>query len=143
MLEPAYGWIDAMLREDLTAPRKHRHTSARICQRLASEYGFTECGRTTIYSYVARRRPEIVAEAREGRTHLEGMVPQLHLPGEEAEVLRHRDGQRLTHRAPMHLVPLRQGANRDVRLQPPITTNACEQLHARQRQLRPPTRPQG
>jgi transposase-like protein len=26
VLEPAMGWIDAMLREDLQAPRKQRHT---------------------------------------------------------------------------------------------------------------------
>jgi transposase len=36
--------------------------------------------------YVAIRRPEIQAEDQEGRRHLAGMVPQVHLPGEEAEV---------------------------------------------------------
>ncbi|MGW7537818.1 IS21 family transposase [Amycolatopsis sp. NPDC054798] len=86
MLEPAYGWIDEMLRADLSAPRKQKHTTDRIRQRLIVEHGFDRVGRTTIYKYVARRRPEIVAEAKEGHAHLEGMVPQLHLPGEEAEV---------------------------------------------------------
>lgn len=86
VLEPAYGWIDEMLREDLAAPRKQRHTSERIRQRLISEYGFTLAGKTTVYEYVARRRPEILAEAKQQYRHLEGMVPQEHRPGEEAEV---------------------------------------------------------
>jgi transposase-like protein len=34
VLEPAVGWIDAMLREDLQAPRKQRHTIQRIHDRL-------------------------------------------------------------------------------------------------------------
>lgn len=86
VLEPAYGWIDEMLREDLSAPRKQKHTSERIRQRLINEYGFTLAGKTTIYEYVARRRPEIIAEAKGQHSHLEGMVPQQHQPGEEAEV---------------------------------------------------------
>lgn len=86
VLEPAHGWIDEMLRADLTAPRKQKHTTARIYQRLVTEYGFTAAGRTTVYAYVAMRRPELVAELREQRRHLEGMVPQQHVPGEEAEV---------------------------------------------------------
>lgn len=86
VLEPAYGWIDEMLREDLGSPRKQKHTTIRIYQRLITEYGFTQAGKTTVYEYVARRRPEIIAEAREGFAHLEGMVPQQHLPSEEAEV---------------------------------------------------------
>ncbi|MGH3430535.1 MAG: IS21 family transposase, partial [Mycobacteriales bacterium] len=86
VLEPAYGWIDAMLRQDLASPRKQQHTTIRIYQRLITEYGFTQAGKTTVYEYVARRRPEVIAEAREGHAHLEGMVPQQHMPGEEAEV---------------------------------------------------------
>jgi transposase len=86
VLEPAYGWIDAMLREDLAAPRKQKHTTDRIRKRLVTEHGFSLAGRTTIYEYVARRRPEILAEAKQTHHHLEGMVPQEHLPGEEAEV---------------------------------------------------------
>lgn len=89
VLEPAHGWIDAMLREDLTAPRKQRHTIVRIHQRLVAEHGFTSAGVTTVRDYVRGRRPQIVAEAREGRAPtrgLDGMVPQQHLPGEEAEV---------------------------------------------------------
>jgi transposase len=86
VLEPAYGWIDEMLREDLTAPRKQKHTSERIRKRLITEYGFTLAGKTTVYEYVAHRRLEIIAEAKQSHLHLEGMVPQEHLPGQEAEV---------------------------------------------------------
>ncbi|WP_399932091.1 IS21 family transposase [Streptomyces kanamyceticus] len=86
VLDPAKDWIDAILREDLTAPRKHRHTARRVQQRLAQEYGFDQASYSTICDYVGRRRLQLMTEAREGREHLEGMVPQVHLPGEEAEV---------------------------------------------------------
>lgn len=87
MLGPAMGWIDAMLREDLSAPRKQRHTVARIVERLATEHGFEVVSYTTVRRYVNRRRGEIVAEVR-GRAGVvpEGMVPQEHEPGAEAEV---------------------------------------------------------
>jgi len=86
VLEPAMGWIDAMLREDLQSPRKQRHTARRVYDRLVVEYGFTMASYSTVCAYVSRRRPEIVAGAREGRAHLEGTVPQVHEPGAEAEV---------------------------------------------------------
>ncbi len=37
--EAVAGWIDAMLREDLAAPRKQRHTARRVFERLADEHG--------------------------------------------------------------------------------------------------------
>lgn len=80
------GWIDAMLRADLTAPRKQRHTAQRIFDRLLVEYDFNLACYSTVCKYVNVRRPQIVAEAREGRTHVEGTVPQIHQPGAEAEV---------------------------------------------------------
>ena len=86
ILDPATGWIDAMLRADLKAPKKQKHTVERIQKRLAEEHDFDLASYSTLRNYVRKRRPEIVAEAREGRQHLEGMVPQAHLPGEEAEV---------------------------------------------------------
>lgn len=86
VLEPAMGWIDEILRADLGAPRKQRHTSERIFQRLRGEYNFDQACYSTVCNYVNRRRPEIAEEAREGRRHLEGMVPQVHEPGAEAEV---------------------------------------------------------
>lgn len=86
VLAPAMGWIDAMLREDLSAPRKQRHTARRIYDRLLIEYGFNLASYSTVCDYVHRRRPQILADAREGRVHLEGTVPQVHAPGAEAEV---------------------------------------------------------
>jgi transposase len=86
VLAPAAAWIDAMLREDLTAPRKQRHTVERVRVRLLREHGFDGAAYSTLAGYVAIRRAEIVAEAREGRRHLDGMVPQIHGPGAEAEV---------------------------------------------------------
>ncbi|MFD5236082.1 IS21 family transposase [Streptomyces tendae] len=86
VLDPVKGFIDAMLRDDLEAPAKQRHTVVRVMERLAAEHDFELAGSTTVYDYVARRRPEIRAEMSEGRRHLDGMVPQLKRPGEEAEV---------------------------------------------------------
>ncbi len=86
VLAPVMGFIDAMLREDLSAPRKQRHTVARIRERLRSEHGFNTGAYSTVAAYVARRRAEITAEARQRRRHLEGTVPQHHEPGAEAEV---------------------------------------------------------
>ncbi|MCO8308829.1 IS21 family transposase [Streptomyces sp. RKCA744] len=86
VLDPAKPWIDAMLREDANAPRKQKHTPRRIYQRLAQEYDFDLVSYSTVCDYVLARRPQIEAEVLEGRRHLTGMVPQVHLPGEEAEV---------------------------------------------------------
>ncbi|MFN2536095.1 MAG: IS21 family transposase [Pseudonocardiaceae bacterium] len=88
LLEPAMGWIDEMLREDLASPRKQRHTIERIYQRLRFEYDFDGASYSTVRDYVNARRPQIVTEERDGAPpmHVAGMVPQIHLPGEEAEV---------------------------------------------------------
>ncbi|MEV0186860.1 IS21 family transposase [Streptomyces sp. NPDC050625] len=86
VLDPAKPWIDDMLREDANAPRKQKHTARRIYQRLAQDYGFDLVSYSTVCDYVLARRPQIEAEVMEGRRHLTGMVPQVHLPGEEAEV---------------------------------------------------------
>ena len=86
VLEPVTGWIDEVLREDLAAPRKQRHTVRRLYDRLVVERGFDQACYSTLCNYVNKRRPQIEAEAREGRAHLEGTVPQVHEPGAEAEV---------------------------------------------------------
>ncbi len=86
VLSPAMGFIDAMLREDLVAPRKQRHTLDRIQRRLAVEFDFDGASYSTIRDYVQRRRPQIVAEARDRSAVVEGVVPQVHAPGAEAEV---------------------------------------------------------
>jgi len=76
--------VDAMLREDLTAPRKQQHTARRILARLVDEHAIADVSYWTVRDYVARRRPEIAAEG--GRLLAEAFVPQTHGPGEQAEV---------------------------------------------------------
>ena len=77
--------IDAMLAEDLDAPRKQRHTARRVWARLRDEH---DAGVSYSYvaKYVARRRPEIEAGAKGRAGSLEGFVPQAKEPGAEAEV---------------------------------------------------------
>ncbi|HTQ88830.1 MAG TPA: IS21 family transposase, partial [Streptosporangiaceae bacterium] len=79
------GWIDAMLREDLAAPRKQRHTARRIFERLRDEHD-AQVSYSTVVKYVHRRRPEICAEAGAGNASMGGFVPQAKEPGAEAEV---------------------------------------------------------
>ena len=52
--------IDAMLREDLDAPRKQRHTSRRIWQRLRDEDD-AAVSYSYVCQYAGRRRAEIEA----------------------------------------------------------------------------------
>jgi transposase len=82
-LDPVKELIDAMLREDLEAPRKQRHTARRVRARLIDEHD-VEVSYSTVRDYVARRRPEIWAEA--GRSLSEVFVPQFHEPAAEGEV---------------------------------------------------------
>lgn len=83
-LEPFKGAIDDMLRSDLDAPKKQRHTARRIFARLIDERGATDLSYSTVRDYVRKRRPEIAAEA--GKPTEEGCVPQTHPPAAEAEV---------------------------------------------------------
>lgn len=83
-LDPVKPLIDAMLREDLEAPRKQRHTALRVFDRLVDEHGVREVSYSAVRAYVSRRRPEIWAEA--GKATEEACVPQTHEPGAEAEV---------------------------------------------------------
>ncbi|GAF49072.1 hypothetical protein RW1_067_00060 [Rhodococcus wratislaviensis NBRC 100605] len=75
--------IDDMLVTDLTAPRKQKHTTKRIWTRLIDEHGCA-ASYSSVRDYVARRRPEIVAESGKGTET--AFVLQDHLPGAEAEV---------------------------------------------------------
>ena len=69
-LEPYTGVIDRILDEDLSLPKKQRHTAKRIYDRLRDEYGFT--GKYTIVKdYVRERR----------RRGQEMFVPLSHPPG--------------------------------------------------------------
>src|SRR5699024_5559916 len=61
-LDPARALIDGMLREDLEAPRKQRHTARRVRTRLLDEHDM-EVSYSTVRDYVRARRPEIFAEA--------------------------------------------------------------------------------
>jgi transposase len=83
-LDPAKPLIEAMLREDLEAPRKQRHTARRILARLVDEHGMDELTYSCVRDYVAKARPQVWAEA--GRAVENAFVPQTHEPGAEAEV---------------------------------------------------------
>ena len=83
--EAVAGWIDEMLREDLAAPRKQRHTARRVFERLADEHD-AQVSYSYVAKYVARRRAEITAEDRGRGGGLDGFVPQVRDPGAEAEV---------------------------------------------------------
>ncbi|WP_263579295.1 IS21 family transposase [Streptomyces sp. PSKA30] len=82
-LDPYKPVIDEILRADLDAPRKQRHTVTRIFHRLVEEHG-AEVSYGVVRYYVAGRKPEILVES--GKAPLEAFVPQTHLPGHEAEV---------------------------------------------------------
>ncbi|MFJ1746389.1 IS21 family transposase [Streptomyces sp. NPDC088116] len=82
-LDPYKPVIDEILRADLDAPRKQRHTVTRIFHRLVEEHG-ADVSYGVVRYYVAGRKPEILVES--GKAPLEAFVPQTHLPGHEAEV---------------------------------------------------------
>lgn len=82
-LEAFKAAIDEMLRQDLDAPRKQRHTARRVFARLSEEHDATELSYSTVRDYVRRRRPEIDVEA--GRLP-EVFIPQEHAAGAEEEV---------------------------------------------------------
>ena len=79
VLGPYVATIRGWLVEDLTAPRKQRHTARRIWQRLIEEEG-AQVGESSVRNLVARLRVEVGLDRREV------MVPQTHPPAEEAEV---------------------------------------------------------
>ncbi|WNM32653.1 hypothetical protein RKE30_20705 [Streptomyces sp. Li-HN-5-11] len=83
-LDPYKQLIDEMLRADLDAPAKQRHTAQRIVDRLVDEHGARDISYPMVRVYVKDRRPEVRREA--GRGPQAMFVPQTHLPGAEAEV---------------------------------------------------------
>lgn len=83
VLGPVKPLIDAMLREDIDAPRKQRHTARRIRERLIEEHQ-VRVAYPTVRDYVRDARPRIAVEA--GRPLAEVFVPQTHAAGAEAEV---------------------------------------------------------
>ena len=84
VLESFKPAIDAMLRTDLEAPRKQRHTARRVLARLVDEHAAEGLSYSTVRDYVAKRRPEIWADA--NRSAGEVFVPQDHGLGAEGEV---------------------------------------------------------
>src|SRR6266487_1525090 len=79
------GLIEGMVREDLDAPRKQRHTSRRIWQRLRDEHD-AAVSYSYVCQYAGARRAEIEAEHRAAAGSAAGFVPQAKEPGAEAEV---------------------------------------------------------
>ncbi|MEV4580494.1 IS21 family transposase [Nonomuraea jabiensis] len=84
VVDPYKPIIDAILRTDLDAPRKQRHTAKRVFDRLVAEHGMNNVSYGRIRDYIKRRKPEILIE--EGRGPPAVFVAQTHRPGEEAEV---------------------------------------------------------
>lgn len=82
-LDPYKPVIDGILRGDLDAPRKQRHSVTRIFHRLVDEHG-ADVSYGMVRYYVAARKPEILVES--GKAPLEAFVPQTYQPGHEAEV---------------------------------------------------------
>jgi transposase len=85
VLDRVRGLIDAILMEDLEAPRKQRHTAKRIFERLVDEHG-VQVSYSYVAKYVHRRRGQIAAERGRRAGVVDGFVPQVHPPGQEAEV---------------------------------------------------------
>ncbi|WP_131746153.1 IS21 family transposase [Frankia sp. Cppng1_Ct_nod] len=83
-IDPFKLVIDGILRADLDAPRKQRHTVKRIADRLRDEHGMSDVSYQVVRAYVAVRRPQVRIEA--GRGPAEVFVPQTHRPGAEVEV---------------------------------------------------------
>jgi transposase len=77
-----HGWIREVLLADRAAPKKQRHTAARIRDRLAEERGVL-VSPSQCRAVVAKIRAEIAAELE--TDPLVVFVPQTRLPGEEAE----------------------------------------------------------
>ena len=78
--EPVMGAVAEIVRrwleEDLSKPRKQRHTAKRIWQRLVSEYEFSG-GQSTVRQWVRKHRP----------TNLRKLtLPLAHDPGAEAQI---------------------------------------------------------
>ena len=83
-MDPFKPVIDEILKADLDAPRKQRHTVTRIWHRLMDEHQMADVSYPVVRAYVAERKPQIRVEA--GRGPAEVFVPQSHRPGDEAEV---------------------------------------------------------
>jgi len=79
-LGPVREFIDGILRGDLEAPRKQRHSAHRIWERIQREHPAATVAEATVRRYVQRRKEEL------GLTLHETFVPQSHDWGGEAQV---------------------------------------------------------
>lgn len=79
VLGPHVDTVRRWLTDDLTAPRKQRHTARRIWQRLIEEKGVT-VAESSVRALVRELKVEVGLDRRQVS------VPQTHAPGEEAEV---------------------------------------------------------
>ncbi len=76
VMGPVAEIVKRWLEEDLTRPRKQRHTAKRIWERLLAEYGF-KGGQSTVRQWVREHRP----------TNLRKLtLPLAHDPGAEAQI---------------------------------------------------------
>lgn len=77
LLDPFKPIIDEWLNEDLKAPRKQRHTSKRVYDRLLEEFpGELEVKQRTVQYYVSKKKKEIF------QTTQKAYLPLYHPPGE-------------------------------------------------------------
>ena len=79
-LDPVKPFIDSILKADLQAPRKQRHTAQRIYNRLREELPQHAIGRSTVAEYILKRKGEL------GLCHRETFVPQSYEWGVEGQV---------------------------------------------------------
>jgi len=79
-LEPAIPFIDAILENDLQAPRKQRHTAHRVYDRLRAEKPEIAVAEATVRAYVREKKLKI------GLIHRETFVPQSYTWGHEGQV---------------------------------------------------------
>jgi len=79
-LGPIKDAIDQILRQDLAAPRKQRHTAHRIWTRVRAEHPEYPVGEPTVRRYVAQRKRELGLNGREV------FVPQSYEQGQEGQV---------------------------------------------------------
>jgi transposase len=79
-LDTVSDFIDQILRADLSAPSKQRHTARRIFDRLRAEVAGFSGSQRSVRGYVQRRRQQLGLENREV------FVPQTYEWGSEAQV---------------------------------------------------------
>ena len=78
-LDPFKPVIDEILKADLDAPHKQRHTVTRIWHRLMDEHGMADVSYPVVRAYVAERSRR--SGWRPGRGPDEAFVPRSHRPG--------------------------------------------------------------